>query len=102
MKKKTIKKRKIYRECYDLDQAFLDWLRVRLPVYLKSARNIIDFKRSRYYLYNGKEYHQDELIEMMIKDLKIAEVYNLWDKEYQVAVNEILEIWKEVCGAMWW
>lgn len=102
MKKKTIEKRRIYRECYDLDLAFLDWLRVRLPVYLKSARTMIDFERSKHFNYNGKDYRQDELIEIMIEDLRVAEVYDALDEEYQVAVNEILEIWKEVFGAMWW
>lgn len=102
MKKKTIKKHKLYDDCISLDHAFLDWLRERLPFYLKSAEKFIDFEHDHMYTYKDKQYKQNELVRIMIKDLDIANMYDLMDTEYLNAVDEILDIWKLVFHAMWW
>ena len=103
MKKKTINKKKISKECYELDASFLDWLRVRLPVYLREASTIIDLDWRRF-KYKGEELTQRQLIERMIYLLKIIEGKDFWDgkEEYEEPCNEILEIWSTVFHAMWW
>lgn len=102
MEKKTSDERALYEECFDLDQAFLDWLRVRLPIYLKSAEGLIDFERSPDFTYNGAQYKQNELIRMMIRDLEIADAHSIFDREYGAAVDEILDIWRIIFYVMWW
>jgi len=100
MKHNTIKKRKISRDCWDLDYAFFRWLGERLPVYLKEAGKIIDLE-FRKFEFRGKEYTQKELIERMIYLIRASdknEINDLdWDKW-----KEVLEIWAVVAPAMWW
>ena len=103
MKKKTINKKKISKECWNLNVTFLNWLRVRLPVYLREASTIIDLDWRRF-KYRGEELTQRQLIERMIYLLKIIEGKDFWDgkEEYEEPCNEILEIWSTVFHAMWW
>ena len=65
MKHNTIKKKRIRRDCWDLDYAFYQWLRERLPVYLKDAGRRIDLEYHKFE-FRGKEYTQKELIERLI------------------------------------
>lgn len=102
MKKKTINKKKISKECYSLDVSFLDWLRVRLPVYLREAGKIVDLDYHKF-KHKGEELTQRQLIERMIYLLKLVEGKYAWyEDEYIEPCNEILEIWSTVFHAMWW
>lgn len=100
-KKNTIKKYKIKRECWDLDRAFLIWLRERLPVYLHDADRFVDLNFHKF-TYHEKEYTQRELIVRMIHLLDSISADNIdFDDEYN-SINEVLEIWSLVFHTMWW
>ena len=101
MKHNTIKKKRISRDCWDLDYAFVKWLKERLPVYLKEAGEIVDLEYHKF-TYNGEEYTQKALIEKMISLLNSLEGYTDWDQIYHDRVNEVLDIWKLIFFAMWW
>ena len=100
MKKNTIKKRKIHRDCWDLDWAFLFWLKERLPVYLKDAGKFVNLDYHKFE-YNGKTYTQREVIERMIHLLDMLPDDD-WQEEWDTHTNEILDLWKIVFPAMWW
>lgn len=100
MKHKTIKKRKISRECWSLDLAFYDWLRERLPVYLKEAGEFINLEYHKFE-FRGKEYTQKELVERMIHLLRVMEIEPTLEQQYEDE-KEVLEIWAVVAPAMWW
>lgn len=101
MKKKTIYKRKISKECWALDASFLDWLRERLPVYLREAGQIVNLEFHKFKI-DGEERTQKSVIEEMIKLLKEIEDKDIWDDDYHDKANRILDLWKEVFHAMWW
>lgn len=100
MKKNTIKKRKIHRDCWGLDWAFLFWLKERLPVYLKDAGKFVDLDYHKFE-YKGKTYTQREIVERMIHILDMLPD-NDWQEEWDIYTNEILDLWKIVFPAMWW
>lgn len=100
MKHKTIKKRRISYDCWDLDYAFFKWLEERLPVYLKEGGAFVDLEYHKFE-FRGKEYTQKELIERMIHLLSIKKGEPNSMKQFEEE-KEILEIWAMVAPAMWW
>ena len=76
MKHKTIKKRQISRDCWDLEYTFFKWLEERLPVYLKEGGAFVDLEYHKFE-FRGKEYTQKELIERMIHLLSIKKFLKL-------------------------
>lgn len=100
MKHNTIKKKRIRRDCWDLDYAFYQWLRERLPVYLKDASKFIDLEYHKFE-FRGKEYTQKELIERMIYLLRASNFNTLIDDDWD-KWKEVLEIWAIIAPAMWW
>lgn len=99
MKHNTIKKKRIRRDCWDLDSAFFKWLGERLPVYLKDAGEMIDLEYHKFE-FRGKEYTQKEFIERMIMLIRLGyenDGLDDWDK-----LTEVLEIWAMIAPAMWW
>lgn len=101
MKHKTILKKRLRRDCWDLDYAFYKWLRDHLPVYLKDASKFIDLE---YYKFTYKEYEytQKELIKFLIQRLDWLDELNEWDDDYKKVRDEIHDIWKILSPAMWW
>ena len=100
MKHNTIKKKRIRRDCWDLDYAFYQWLRERLPVYLKDAGRRIDLEYHKFE-FRGKEYTQKELVERMIYLLRTSNFNTLIDDDWD-NWKEVLEIWAIVAPFMWW
>jgi len=100
MKHKTIKKRRISRDCWNLDSAFYNWLRERLPVYLKEGGAFIDLT---FYKFNhrDKEYTQEELIKYTIHLLDVIENEDDLMRQFEEE-KEVLEIWAMIAPAMWW
>ena len=45
------KKKKISRECWNLNYSFILWLKDRLPIYVKEAGQIVDLE---YHIFNYK------------------------------------------------
>ena len=65
MKKRTIDKRKIRKDCWDLDYAFTKWLNEHLKVYKKDAIKIVDLEYHKF-TYNDEELTQLEIIDKLI------------------------------------
>lgn len=103
MKRNTIKKKKISKDCWDLDYAFIQWLRERLPVYLKEAGRVVDLDYHKF-VYKSKGYTQRELIEILIRDVNIISNDYLWDCRDNGwnTYREIFEIWTMIAPTMWW
>lgn len=102
MKKKTINKKKISKECWDLDRTFLIWLKEHLTVYLKEASKIVDLN-SHKFRYKDEELTQEQIIRRMLNLLYSIENKDIWDgEEYINACDEILDLWKLVFHSMWW
>lgn len=101
MKRKTILKRQMHRDGWNLDLAFLSWLLPRLEIYLKDADKMIDLTFHKFE-YNGKEYTQKELVQKMITNLQAVRDEDAWDPHYCELVDEVLTIWKLVFHSMWW
>lgn len=101
MKKKSIRKRQMRKDCWNLDYAFIKWLNDRLPIYLKDASTIVNLNYHKF-IYKEQEYTQEELIRYLIK-LCRGFVDDTYDtichyEEYM----EIFQIWAIIAPAMWW
>lgn len=100
-------KKKISRDCWNLDLSFYKWLQPRLKCYLKEAGKVIDLDFYKVE-YNGKTYTQRECIERMIEILDVyfskRKVYYFGDdpKETIEIQDELLVLWSKVCHIMWW
>lgn len=89
------------RETWNLDSTFYIWLYERLKMYLDVTIVDLDYHK---FDYNGKEYTQRQMIDMMLERLETAltdKYYDLDDEKYQY-VHEIEKIWSLVLPAMWW
>lgn len=99
------KQREMYgfddRETWNLDFVFYLWLYERLKMFLDVTIIDLDFPR---FEYNGKEYTQRQMIDMMIERLEFyfCKEYNDWNTEHVDYVLEIGKIWATVLPAMWW
>ena len=102
MKKKTIYKRKISKECWSLDYAFVKWLNEHLKVYKKDASKMIDLE------YHTFEYKEEELtqLEIINRLISITDTlmldYDMWNDDCVQKSKEMLELWAVVFPAMWW
>ena len=102
MKKRTIEKRKISKECWNLDYAFYEWLNEHLKVYKKEASKIVDLEYHKFE-YNGREWTQIEIIDHLIflTGQVILDYFDWGDfsTEYKERIHDL---WKIVCESMWW
>lgn len=98
--KNNIKKRKIRRDCWSLDYAFIQWLNEHCKVYLKDASKVVDLTFHKF-TYEGVEYTQEEIIKMMIS-LSDNLLKNYWSILDYKDRDKLLDLWKLVIGAMWW
>lgn len=104
MNKNTIKKKKIRKDCWNLDYAFLQWLRERLPVYLRDAGTIVDLS---YYKveYKGKEYTQEELTRLLYSKVEYLckiDFFLVKEEENIDIYKEVFEIWAIIAPYTWW
>ena len=101
MKRKTIDKKRIRKDCWDLDFAFIKWLNIRLKIYKKEASKFVDLTYHKFN-YNDKELTQIEIIDKLIKLTNELISMDMWDLDYHNKTNEMLDLWKLVFPAMWW
>ncbi len=89
------------RETWSLDYSFRLWLYERLKRYVEVACIDLNYHR---FEYNGAEYTQGQLIDMMLDRLQFSfrKEYNDLDKEQYEYVSEVEKIWAIVMPAMWW
>lgn len=99
MRKSSINKKKIAKECWDMNLEFIKWVNQHCRVYLKDADKIVDLEYYKFE-YKGKEYTQKELIKMLINLTDQALGCDLW--EIKELFDEICDIWKLIGPAMWW
>ena len=100
-KLRNIQKRRIAKECWSLDVAFIDWLNTRLKVYKHDASKIVklDFHK---FDYEGKEWTQIELIDKLIHLTDEIKNIDIPDEKYILLLNQACDIWKIILPAMWW
>lgn len=103
MKKKTIKKKKLSKECWSLDYQFIEWLNEHLKVYKKDASKFINLEFHKFE-YQNREWTQREIIDRLIvlTDILVTDYDYLYPNEQEDKVNEMLDLWKIVFPAMWW
>lgn len=93
------------RETYDLDYTWRLWLYEHLKMFKKQASPVIDMTDRRFD-WDGENWSQEELIDMMIDRLEFAldpkSGYDDMDDKDWHYVHQIEEIWAVVCPAMWW
>ena len=93
------------RETWCLFETFYLWLYERLRMF--KDYNIIDLSYHKFN-YNGNEYTQGQLIDMMLERLelyfsdKYDEFNPMLDDSLYERVHEIEKIWSVVIPAMWW
>lgn len=89
------------RETWALDYSFYLWLYERLKRFIDVCCIDLDYHK---FEYNGNEYTQRQLIDMMLERLEFSfkpEYNDLNEVQYNY-VSEIEKIWAVVLPAMWW
>ena len=106
-------KKKVSKECWNMDNAFYDWAEEHLKTYLKDADKIVDLEFQSFTV-DDKTLTQKAaiiyMIELLEKLRKIREfepyVLSIDAKELVKEFNETLKEfgkwWFEVLPAMWW
>ena len=91
------------RETWDLLLSFHLWLYERLMMYLEVAQRVINLDFHKFD-YNGKEYTQRELIELMLERLRFhfSPEFDDCNREHVELIRSIYEIWSIVLPVMWW
>lgn len=101
MKRKSIDKRRIRKQCWSLDYYFIEWLADRLPVYLKDASTMIDLSFHKF-TYKGIEYTQEELtrkLSILCNGFIHGEMDMIDDPEMY---EDIYNIWTMIGPYTWW
>ena len=89
------------RETWALNFSFYLWLYERLKRFVDVCCIDLDYHK---FEYNGAEYTQRQMIDMMIERLEFSfkPEYNDFDEKQYTYVSEIEKIWAIVLPAMWW
>lgn len=89
------------RETWELNFSFYLWLYERLKRFVDVCCIDLDYHKFKY---NGAEYTQRQMIDMMIERLEFSfkPEYNDFDEKQYAYVSEIEKIWAIVLPAMWW
>ena len=98
------KKKKISKECWNLNYSFILWLKERLPVYVEEAGKMVNLEYHKFN-FRGEEYTQLKLINKMIElanYLTEDEKYFNLTQESAEKTEELLEIFKLVFSSLWW
>ena len=101
---KKNKKKKISKECWNLNYSFILWLKERLPVYVEEAGKMVNLEYHKFN-FRSEEYTQLQLINKMIdlvNYLTEDEKYFNLTQESAEKTEELLEIFKLVFSTLWW
>ncbi len=109
-KKKWKKQRKKYgfdvRECWNLDQTFIEWLYSHLKMYYESCKNVIDLNYGEHIIdYKNKSYTQEQAILFILESLKRYLIENSNSIASEEACENVvlsLHLWAEMIFMMWW
>ena len=90
-------------ETWALDTSFYLWLYEHLRMYQDHASNYVNLHFHQF-MFNGKNYYQDELIDMMLRRIRFmfTDEYDEFNEDHYTYVSEVAEIWAIVLPAMWW
>jgi len=90
-------------ETWDLNYTFYAWLYEHLRMYQDKASKIVNLHYHTFE-WKGKEYYQDEIIDMILNRLRFrfSDEYDDFEAEQNLYINEIGELWAIVLPAMWW
>lgn len=102
MKRNTIKKKKIYRDTWSLDYAWIEWLCERLPVYLKEGGKIVDLTYYKFKDYNDDERTEEEIVNRMIELCNWLRKNYFRDITSKNKYDELCYLWGEVSQTLWW
>lgn len=106
-------KKKISKECWNLDSEFFKWLEIRLKTYLKEAGKYVDLKYYKFAV-DDKELSQEEIIKKMLVLLEeIRKIdyqeepydkcnYKEANRLYKEKIQELCKLWGVVLPSMWW
>lgn len=87
------------RETWGLDFVFCCWLYERLKMYVDVAIKVVDLTYHKF-SWDGAEYSQLELINILIK--KLEEYFSNEELDNINLLEEIGRIWAILLPAMWW
>ena len=98
------KKKQITKDCWHLQYAWLNWLKERLPVYLKDADRNIDLEYYKFVGYKGEILTEKEVVIRMIELVNwlTSPEVNDWSEEYAKKYKELLHLWSISSRALWW
>lgn len=100
-----IKKKKISRECWNLDYELIKWLNEHLKVYKEEASKIVDLKFYKF-TYNKKEYTQLQILNRLIEITNyLLDIDYFGDCNVELVnkiKNEMYDLLKEVHWQLWW
>lgn len=101
-KLRTIEKKKVSKECWNLDYSFYKWLNEHLKVFKKEASKIVDLEY-RQFEYGGRKWTQMEIIDRLIflSGQLILDYFDWGDFSYEYD-DQLHDLWKLVCRYMWW
>lgn len=90
-------------ETWDLAETFYAWLYEHLRMYQDKAGKIVNLHYHKFE-WRGKEYYQDEIIDMILERLRFrfSDEYDGFEAEQNLYIDEIGELWAIVLPAMWW
>lgn len=106
-------KKKVSKECWNMDNAFYKWAEEHLKTYLKDAGKIVDLEFQSFTVDEVKLNQKDAIIHMINllgeihKIIELETPYDLMEpKKIEKKFNETLEEfgkwWFKVLPAMWW
>lgn len=103
---KIVTKKKIKRECWNLDLELVKWLNEHLKVYLKSASRNVDLTFHTFWI-GDEKLTQEECIKRLIIITDYLANHNFeWtveDAENMLKLkDEMYEILKEIHFSLWW
>ena len=97
-------KKKISRECWNLNYEFIVWLKEHLSVYVEEAGKVVNLEYHKFN-YRGEEFTQLQLINKMIELVNYLtedERYFDWDPVPVEKTEELLEIFTLTFPSLWW
>lgn len=100
-----IKKKKISRECWNLDYELIKWLNEHLKVYKEEASKIVDLEFYKF-TYKKKEYTQLEILNRLIEIANyLLDIDYFGDCNVELVnknKNEMYDLLKLVHWNLWW
>ena len=106
-------KKKVSKECWNMDNAFYEWAEEHLKTYLKDASKIVDLEFQSFTVDDVKLNQKDAVTHMIVLIEKINKIrklespydsigYKIAQNEFDKTLEEFGKWWFKVLPAMWW